>query len=97
MIIETRTNTLKHNLKRIELTPKETKLILLLSDNEFHRIREIRKYVGFITDIQTRLLINKLNKYTKEKLNLKIISKRTNKHGLTGLDLYKINRIIYIS
>lgn len=97
MIIETRTNTLKHNLKRIELTDKEKKLILLLSDNSFHRIREIRKYTGFITEIQTRLLINKLNRKTKEKLNINIISKRTNKHGLTGLDTYKINRTIYIS
>ena len=97
MIIDTRTNTLKHNLKRIELTDKEKKLILLLSDNEFHRIREIRKYVGYITDIQTRLLINKLNKYTKEKINIHIVTKRTNKHGLTGLDLYKIARTIYIS
>lgn len=97
MVIETKTNFLKHRIKRLELTDKEKKLILLLSDNTYHRIKEIRKYVGYITDIQTRLLIKKLNKKTKESLNIKLVIKKENKQGITGLDKYQIKQQIYIS
>lgn len=97
MVIETKTNFLKHRVKRLELTDKEKKLILLLSDNTYHRIKEIRKYVGYITDIQTRLLIKKLNKKTKESLNIKLVIKKENKQGITGLDKYQIKQQIYIS
>lgn len=97
MVIETRINFLKHRTKRLELTDREKKLILLLSDNTYHRIKEIRKYVGYITDIQTRLLIRKLNKKTKESLNIKLVIKKENKQGITGLDKYQIKQQIYIS
>ena len=97
MVIDTRKNILKHNLKQMKLTDKEKKLLLFLSDNKPHTTREIRKYVGYLTDLQTRLFIRELNRRTKQELNLRVVCKRSNKFGFTGWDFFKIERVIAIT
>ena len=63
MVIDTRKNILKHNLKQMKLTDKEKKLLLFLSDNKPHTTREIRKYVGYLTDLQTSLFIRESSSF----------------------------------
>lgn len=85
MIIDTKKQQLKYNLKEIELDRIEQKIILLLSDNKVHYASEIRKYAKCIF-LDSR--INKLNQKIKNTANIKLITKRGRK--------YKIQREIYI-
>ena len=89
MIIDTRKNILKHNLKQTEINNKEKKLILLLSDNKYHSIGEIRRYLKYITNLQVRILINQINHRLKNNWRVKLIQCRKNKHNFTGRDLYR--------
>ena len=89
MIIDTRNYLLKYNLKQISLQPREMKMILLLSDNKMHNIREIRRYLGLVTDLGTTIIINKLNQKMKNLAKIKFIMKRDNN--------YRIYREVYIN
>ena len=89
MIIDTRKNILKYNLKQTEINNKEKKLILLLSDNRFHSISEIRRYIGYLTNLQVRILINQINHRLKNAWRIKLVQYKKNKHNFTGKDLYR--------
>lgn len=89
MIIDTRKNILRYNVEQKDINKKEKKLILILSDNKYHSTGEIRKYLGYITNSQVRILINQINRKTKNDWNIKLIRCRKNKHNFTGRDLYK--------
>lgn len=91
MIIDTRKYILKYNLKRIELSQKELKLLLLLSDNKYHTIKEIRKYVGIVFEINTKKLIERINNKLKYQWRISLISKQKDK------DRYKITGNVYIT
>lgn len=88
MIIDTRNYVLKHNLKRIELNPREQNIILLLSDNRNHNVREIRKYIKLITDMGTHIAIKRLNQKIVNETRLKLIMKNK--------DNYRIYKDVYI-
>lgn len=91
MIIDTRKYILKYNLKRIELSQKELKLLLLLSDNKYHTIKEIRKYVGIVFEINTKKLIERINNKLKYQWRISLISKQKDKNR------YKITGNVYIT
>ena len=91
MIIDTGKYILKYNLKRIELSQKELKLLLLLSDNKYHTIKEIRKYVGIVFEINTKKLIERINNKLKYQWRISLISKQKDK------DRYKITGNVYIT
>ena len=89
MVIQTRKYKLKYRTNIIDISKREQKLILILSDNKPHNIREIRKYIGFVTDIGTSALIRKLNQRIKNEIRINLIIKK--------LDKYQIKQQIYIS
>ena len=97
MILNAKNKTLRYNLKTLELTDKETKLLLLLADNKIHRISEIRKYLKYITDFQTRLVINGLRRKLMIKFHIYLIRKVKKEHKLLGVDFYRTNYIIAIT
>lgn len=47
MILNLRGNLIKYKNKRSLLTPTQAKLLLLLSDNEWHTVDDIAKYMGY--------------------------------------------------
>ena len=89
MVIQTRKYKLKYRTSIIDISKREQKLILILSDNKLHSIREIRRYIGFVTDIGTSALIRKLNQRIKNEIRINLIIKK--------LDKYQIKQQIYIS
>ena len=89
MIIDTKNYLLKYNLKKIDLTPRQLKIILLLSDNKTHNIREIRRYIKLVTDLGTTLEIKKLNQKIINLAKIKLILRAKNN--------YRICREVYIS
>ena len=90
MIVNAKNKTLQHNLKIIELTDKEVKLLLLLADNKIHRISEIRKYLKYITNFQARLVVKGLREKLMDRLHMYVIRKVNKEHKILGVDLYRI-------
>lgn len=49
-------------LDEIDLSKNEMKLVLLLSDNEYHSAKECLDYIGIYSHANLYSLINKINK-----------------------------------
>lgn len=65
----------KYKLGNTELKKNEMKLLLLLSDNEYHKTDECKKYLGFWANAS----ISKLKKGINKKLKEEIIANRFRK------------------
>lgn len=82
MVIDT-TNKRLIYVRAVDLTPTETKIVTLLSDNRYHPITEITEYTG--NGNTPKILSNLINKY-----NFLLSFKSLRGRG------YKINNKIFI-
>lgn len=86
MVLDTKLNKLiKYEI--IELTPLETQIIGILSDNEYYTMEEISRYIGFPKNCE-------LSKETLYRLKEKYELLRTRSHK--GTTLYKLKDKILI-
>lgn len=61
-------NAKKYKLGNLELKKNELRFILLLSDNDYHKSNEIRKYLGIWTKASVSILKRNINKRAREEL-----------------------------